>query len=154
MFGNVFGLMPLKNFWARNTVFVKFTIHSWNFWYSITIQLCIFTFVFTSFYKQFVYRVEFDKISKFLIARSSTFSLSFKTKICSSFIVNFLSFTSSLLVYFNFVLVAKRWKDLQQFWEHTEWLLAGQTSAGYNKKVLQRKIYVIASVILGVAIRE
>lgn len=50
--------------------------------------------------------------------------------------------------------MAKRWKELQQFWEHTEWLLAGQTSAGYNKKVLQRKINVIASVILGVAIRE
>lgn len=68
--------MPLKNFAARDTIMVKFTYCGWNFLYSITMQMCIFTFVFTSFYKQFVYRVEFDKISEFLRlsshAKSST----------------------------------------------------------------------------------
>ncbi|XP_063709045.1 gustatory receptor for sugar taste 64e-like [Culicoides brevitarsis] len=130
IFGNCFGLMPLQNFWARDASKLTFSYRSWNFWYSFSMQICIFAFVFTSFYKQFVYRVEFDKI------------------------INFLSFTSSLLIYSNFVLVAKRWKELHQFWEHTEWLLASQIRAGYNKKILQRKIFFIAFVILGVAIVE
>lgn len=64
IFGNIFGLMPLKNFAARDSIMVKYTWRCWNFFYSIFMQICIFAFVFTSFYKQFVYRVEFDKISK------------------------------------------------------------------------------------------
>uniref|UniRef100_A0A336MMF3 CSON001963 protein n=1 Tax=Culicoides sonorensis TaxID=179676 RepID=A0A336MMF3_CULSO len=68
--------------------------------------------------------------------------------------VNLLYFTSSLLIYTNFVFVAKRWKELQQFWEHTEWLLAGHIGADYDRNILGRKIKIIASVILGIAILE
>ena len=64
IFGNLFGLMPLKNFTTNESLKLQFTWKCWNFFYSILIQLCIFTLFFTSFYKQFVFHFEFDKISK------------------------------------------------------------------------------------------
>lgn len=73
VFGNCFGLMPLQNFWSRDSVMLQFKYRSWNFLYSLSMQVCIFAFVFTSFYKQFVFRVEFDKISKFPLLSTQHF---------------------------------------------------------------------------------
>lgn len=55
-------------------------------------------------------------------------------------------------MYNNFILLAKKWKDLLQYWENTERLLSGEVDASYKEHLLRRKIKIITFVIFGFAL--
>lgn len=63
--GNIFGIIPLQNFTAKDPGLIKFSWKSLQLIYSVVVQLLISVLFATSFYKQVVYRVEFDKLCKF-----------------------------------------------------------------------------------------
>lgn len=55
-------------------------------------------------------------------------------------------------MYNNFILLAKKWKDLLQYWENTERLLSGEVDASYKEHLLRKKIKIITFVIFGFAL--
>lgn len=65
--GNCFGLMPMNNFYCKEPQMLQYTWKSWNFSYSILIQAAIFILFATSFYKQAIHKVEFEKFCKILV---------------------------------------------------------------------------------------
>lgn len=66
--------------------------------------------------------------------------------------VNLLYYAAALLVYNNFILLAKNWKDLLQYWENTERLLSSEVDTSYKEHLLRKKIKVITFVIFGFAL--
>lgn len=61
---NVCGLLPLKNFYSRDINKISFTWKSFEFFYSIFIQFCLFVLFSTSLYRQIKDGIEFNKLRK------------------------------------------------------------------------------------------
>lgn len=62
--GNFIGMIPLKKFYSKEPLFIKFSWKSLQFFYSVVVQICMFTLLATSFLKQVLYEVEYYKLRK------------------------------------------------------------------------------------------
>lgn len=68
IFSNLFGIMPLCNVFLKRERTLYFTWHSLGFIYSLFVLLSIFALFCISFYKQFVFQVQYEKFSKYIFA--------------------------------------------------------------------------------------
>lgn len=70
--GNCIGMMPLKKFYSKEALLIKFSWKSFQFYYSICVQIAIFILLATSFCKQVIYEVEYYKLSMLYLLTSLT----------------------------------------------------------------------------------